>query len=162
MSSSARKRKEGPAESFAKSWCEIPPFARDDTFVVFVFVIVFVLYDAHDAMPSAPARAVNTAMRTLRSLLKFTFFIMIQFFDLNHRLLGFLRFINCIIPVIPAQSVVLVMEMSRRGIPCGCPVQGLFLSTTDYSDYSDFSWGINSFRITDYHASPCSHPFRMA
>ena len=32
--------------------------------------------------------------------------------------------------------------------PCGCPVQGLFLSTTDYTDYSDFSLGINSFRIT--------------
>ena len=70
-------------------------------------------------MPSAPARAVNTAMRTLRSLLKFTFFIMIQFFDLNHRLLGFLRFINCIIPVISAQSVVVVMEMSRRASLAG-------------------------------------------
>ena len=41
MSSSARSKVEGPAESFAKSWCEIPLFARDDTFVVFVFVIVF-------------------------------------------------------------------------------------------------------------------------
>ena len=67
MSSSARSKVGGPAESFAKSWCEIPLFARDDTFVVFVFAIVFVLYAAQLATPKAPARAVSTAMRILRS-----------------------------------------------------------------------------------------------
>ena len=74
MSSSARSKVEGPAESFAKSWCEIPLFARDDTFVVFVFVIVFVLYAAQLARPSEPARAVSTAMRILRSLPKLKVF----------------------------------------------------------------------------------------
>ena len=69
---------EGPAESFAKSWCEIPLFARDDTFVVFVFVIVFVLYAAQLARPSEPARAVSTAMRILRSLPKFICFIWVM------------------------------------------------------------------------------------
>ena len=78
MSSSARSKVEGPAESFAKSLCEIPLFARDDTFVVFVFVIVFVLYAAQLARPSEPARAVSTAMRILRSLPKFICFIWVM------------------------------------------------------------------------------------
>ena len=70
MSNSARSKVEGPAEAFDKSCCEIPLFARDDTSVVFVFVIVFVLYAAQLARPSEPAKAVSTAMRILRSLPK--------------------------------------------------------------------------------------------
>ena len=69
ISSSARKREEASPNPLPKRGLS--------GLVEYVFVIVFVSYAAHDAMPSAPARAVNTAMRTLRSLLKFTFFIMV-------------------------------------------------------------------------------------